>query len=428
MDFASLIKTSLLSLKANKLRTGLTVLGIVIGIAAIMIVFSAGAAIEKLILAEVESFGTDVIETEIKLPTNKTGMAGEQQSASGLVSGVQVTTLSLEDMEDINKLPNITGGYSAVMNQKQVSYLQERKKSFLLGTNESYIDIDKSEIATGRFFTEEENSSLKEVAVIGSKIKKDLFGQSRALGEKIKIGNSKFKIIGVMEERGSVLTLNFDEYIYIPIRVLQKKIMGVDYVTYMVHQVKNMDEADKTAERARAILRDNHNINPPYNPKTGKLETNRDDFRVVTMEEMMEMLNIITDAITILLLAIVGISLLVGGVGITNIMYVVVNERTSEIGLRKSVGARKKDVLIQFLIESILITLLGGILGILIGIGASYLISQGAGYYGLAWEFTIPIKSYLTALGFSLVFGVIFGLYPARKAATLDPITALRLE
>src|SRR6056297_3516851 len=198
MDFASLIKTSLLSLKANKLRTGLTVLGIVIGIAAIMIVFSAGAAIEKLILAEVESFGTDVIETEIKLPTNKTGMAGEQQSASGLVSGVQVTTLSLEDMEDINKLPNITGGYSAVMNQKQVSYLQERKKSFLLGTNESYIDIDKSEIATGRFFTEEENSSLKEVAVIGSKIKKDLFGQSRALGEKIKIGNSKFKIIGVM--------------------------------------------------------------------------------------------------------------------------------------------------------------------------------------------------------------------------------------
>ena len=428
MEFSSLIKTSLLSLRANKLRTGLTVLGIVIGIAAIMIVFSAGAAIEKLILAEVESFGTDVIETEIKLPTNKTGMAGEQQSASGLVSGVQVTTLSLEDMEDIVELPNITSGYSAVMNQKQVSYSREREKAFLFGTNKSYIEIDKSEIAEGRFFTEAENDSLKEVAVIGSKIKQDLFGQSRALGEKIKIGNSKFKIIGVMEKRGSVFTLNFDEYIYLPIKTLQKKIMGIDYVTYMVHQVKNMDKADQTAERARAILRDNHNINAPYNPETGKLETNRDDFRVVTMEEMMEILNVVTDAITILLLAIVGISLVVGGVGITNIMYVIVNERTSEIGLRKSVGARKKDILVQFLIESILITLLGGILGILIGIGISYLISQGAAYYGLTWEFSIPLKSYLTALAFSLVFGVLFGLYPARKAAALDPIAALRLE
>ncbi len=428
MNFSTLIKTSLMSLKANKLRTGLTVLGIVIGIAAIIIVFSAGAAIEELILSEVQSFGSDIIETEIKIPTDKKGLAGEQQSAASLVTGAQVTTLTLKDMKDINKLPNIEEGYSGVMNQKQVSYLNERKKIFLLGTNASYTRVDKSEVDKGRFFTENENESLAEVAVIGNKVKKDLFGPSRAIGEKISIGNSKFKIIGVMKERGSVLTLNFDEYIYIPVKTLQKKMMGIDYVVYMVHKVNNMEKANKTADKIRAILRDNHNIKPEYNEETGKVETNRDDFRVITMQEMMDMLNIITEALTFLLLAIVAISLVVGGVGIMNIMYVIVNERTGEIGLRKSVGAQKKDILIQFLIESSLITVLGGILGILVGIGASYLIYWGANSFGVDWSFVIPLKAYFTALVFSLVFGIIFGLYPAQKAANLDPITALRLE
>lgn len=427
MDLKSLIKTSLISLKANKLRTSLTVLGIVIGIAAIIIVFSAGYAIENLILAEVQSFGTDIIETEIKIPTDKKGMAGEQQSAMGLATGVQVTTLKLKDMEEINRLENIEESYAGIMNQEQVNYLNKRKKAFLLGTNASYIEIDKSEIDTGRFFTENENQSLAKVAVIGSKVKKDLFGPSQAVGERISIGNSKFRIIGVMKERGSVLTLNFDEYIYIPIKTLQKKMMGIDYVLYMVHKVKNMEEANKTADQIRTILRNNHNIKPEYNPKTGKAEINKDDFRVVTMKEMMEMLNIVTDALTFLLLAIVAISLIVGGVGIMNIMYVIVNERTSEIGLRKSVGAQKKDILIQFLIESTLITIMGGLLGIVVGILISYLIYYGASSYGLNWNFAIPLKAYFTALVFSLIFGIMFGLYPAKKAASLDPITALKL-
>ncbi|MCD4694141.1 ABC transporter permease [bacterium] len=428
MDIVYSIKNSITSLSSNKVRTSLTVLGIVIGIAAIIIVFSAGAAIERLILSEVESFGTDIIQTEIKIPTSKSGMAGEQDSAAGLATGVQITTLSLEDMEDINRLPNISGGYSAILSQKQISYSSQRKKTFLMGTNASFINIDKTEIDKGRFYTEDENKSLAQVTVIGLKIKEELFGESDALGKWIKIADSKYRVIGVTKERGSVFTMDFDNYVYVPIKTLQKKLMGIDYVTYMVHKLKNTEEGDKTAEKMRAILRNNHNIEAPYNEKTEKLDVNKDDFRVTTMDEMINMLDIITSAITILLLAIVGISLVVGGVGIMNIMYVIVNERTSEIGLRKAVGAQKGDILIQFLIESIIITLLGGIIGIIIGAGISYLISKGASYYGLAWAFSIPLKSLITAFIFSIFFGVMFGLYPAKKAAEMDPITALRLE
>jgi putative ABC transport system permease protein len=182
--------------------------------------------------------------------------------------------------------------------------------------------------------------------------------------------------------------------------------------------------AEVTADEIRFILRENHNISAPS--EVGDIS--KDDFRVVTMTEMMEMLDVITGAITLLLLAIVIISIIVGGVGIMNIMYVIVSERTSEIGLRKAVGAKFKDIMSQFIVESILITVIGGLIGIFIGILFSYLISVGANYFGLDWRFSIPYKAYFVAFGFSLVFGVIFGVYPAAKAARMEPVEALRKE
>ncbi len=416
-------------MRSNKVRTGLTVLGMVIGIASVIIVFSAGQGIRGLILGQVESFGTDIIETEIKVPSgNKSTAEAEQQSATNLAMGVQITTLDLEDLHDIEKLPNISKGYGAILSQKQVGYGNEIKKSFIFGTNAGYIDIDKSEVKEGRFFTEAENNSLAKVVVLGKKIKEDLFGNSNAIGKSIKLHNSKYKVIGIMEERGAVMTMDFDEYVYIPVKTLQKRIMGIEHLTYMVHQVIDMDRADLTAERMRTILRENHNISSPSKNNLGKSNTDNDDFRVVTMQEMMDIMNTVTGALTILLLAIVAISLLVGGVGIMNIMYVIVSERTKEIGLRKAVGAKYRDIMLQFLTESILITLAGGIAGIAIGIGTSYILAIGADSYGLDWNFEIPIRAYAVALGFSLLFGILFGLYPARKAAQLDPITALRDE
>ncbi len=414
MDLTSTIKISIKSILAHKVRTGLTVLGIVIGIASVMVVFSAGEGIKSLIFGQIESFGTDIIETEIKIPTGKRGTESETQSVAALVQGVQVTTLTIEDLEDVKKVSNIKNGYAALISQEQVSYGNELKKAIIFGVSASYIDIDKSQIDYGRFFSEAEDKGLAEVVVLGSKIKEKLFGEADPIDKYIKIRKEKFRVIGVMQEKGAVMQLDFDDFVYLPIRTLQKRIMGVDYAIYMVHQLDNLDLADETAEQARLVIRQNHNITsvPAENnfKKTimdmgqGETDTTKDDFRVVTMAESMEVLSVVMGAVTLLLLAIVAISLIVGGVGVMNVMYVIVQERTAEIGLRKAVGASFNNIMMQFLVESILITVIGGILGITLGIIISLLITFGAKSFGLDWKFIIPLKSFITALIFSLVF------------------------
>jgi len=229
-----------------------------------------------------------------------------------------------------------------------------------------------------------------------------------------------------MKERGAVSFMDFDDYIYIPIRTLQKRFMGIDYVSYIVSQVNDLSMADNTADDIRFLLRERHNI--VIDKSSDIIDTNRDDFRVTTMAEMMKMLGTVTGALTLLLLAIVSISLIVGGVGIMNIMYVIVTERTPEIGLRKALGASYKDIVSQFLIEAILITTIGGIVGIIFGIILSALVALGANSYGINWKLSFPIISFFVSIIFSFVTGIIFGVYPARKAGKLDPIEALRAE
>jgi len=418
MSIIELIKTSLISLRGNLLRTGLTVLGIVIGISSIIIVFSAGEGIKSLILAQIESFGTNIIQTETKVPSTKKGVAADTESGAAMAQGVQVTTLTLEDMEDINKIPNVKRSYANILSQDQANYGNEFRKVFLLGTSPSYIDIDKSEVDYGRFFTEAEDNSLAQVVVLGSKIKDKLFGDSDPIGKSIRLHSSKFVVVGVMKPRGAVMIMDFDDYVYVPVQTLQKKVMGINHILYMVHELDDVSLADDTAEEVKYILRTNHDISDPA----------KDDFRVTTMEEMMSMLDTITGALTLLLLAIVAVSLIVGGVGIMNIMYVIVSERISEIGLRKAVGAKYKDIMLQFLAESILVTLIGGAVGIILGVIISLGISFGAKNFGLDWDFIVPFQAYLVALGFSVVFGVFFGIYPARKAAKMSPMEALRSE
>jgi putative ABC transport system permease protein len=427
MNIFLMLKSILKSMLLNKMRTFLTVLGVVIGISSVIIVFSAGAGIEGLIVGQVESFGTDIINTEIKVPSGKKGMGSEASSGSSIAMGVQITTLNQEDMDDIKKLPNVIDIYGSVMTQEKITHGNESRKALILGTNKSYIDIDKSEIEFGRFFTEEENKSLSKVVVLGKKIKEKLFGDSDALNKTIKFHNSKYRVVGVMEERGAMMTMDFDDFAYVPLKTLQKRVLGIDHVLYSIAQIKDLDAAEETAEEMRSLLRENHDISPSYD-ENGKIELNKDDFRVTTMAEMMDMLGIVTTAITWLLLAIVAISLVVGGVGIMNIMYVVVSERTSEIGLRKAVGAKYSDIMKQFLLESIIITIIGGILGILLGVSISYLIAIVATGQGMDWRFSIPLESYFVSLGFSSFFGILFGLYPAKKAASLNPIDALRKE
>lgn len=412
------LKISLKSMRANKSRSFLTVLGIMIGIASVVIVYGAGEGIRGLLVGQIEAFGTNIIETEIKVPTAKKGAAGDTESAVAMTSGVQVTTLKLKDLEDINKIPNIIDGYAAVMAQEKVTYNNESRKANLFGVSGTFLSIDSAKVAEGSFFTDDDDRSLSQVAVLGSKMKEKLFGNSDALGRYISIRQSKFKVVGVMKSKGATMGMDFDDYVYVPIRTLQKKIMGIDYSMYMVHQFRDQKLVADTAEEIKRILRDNHDITDP----------DKDDFRVVTMDEMMEMLDTITNAMTWLLLGIVVISLIVGGVGILNIMYVIVSERTAEIGLRKAVGANYGHIMTQFLVEAVLITMIGAIFGILFGVLVSWLIAVVASATGFSWPFRIPARAFIISIIFAFVSGISFGVYPARRAAKMDPIEALRKE
>jgi len=412
-------KLALKSMLANKLRTSLTVLGIVIGAASVVIVYSAGEGIRGLLFDQIGSFGTDIIQTEIKIPSNKRSSAqSEQNSGSGIAQGVQITTMRHEDLEDLKRLKNVTGGYGAILSQDKASYSSETRRAFLMGVGADYIDIDRSQVASGRFFSEEEDKSLAQVVVLGSKMADKLFGDSDPVGKFITLHKSKYQVIGTMEEKGQVMTMDFDDYIYLPVRTLQKKIMGIEHFLYMVHQLADPTRAEETAAEFRDILRENHDITNP----------DKDDFRVTTMAEMMETLDTIMSALTILLLSIIVISLVVGGVGILNVMYVSVSERIGEIGLRKAVGANYAAIKRQFLVESVLITLIGGLVGVVVGILMAWGLAWGASSFGLEWKFVVPLQGVIVALSFSFVFGILFGLGPAKKAARLDPIEAMRKE
>ncbi len=396
------------SLRLNLVRTSLTVLGVVIGVAAIIIVFAAGDGISNLVSGEIESYGTNVIETEIKTPgTNNPSLA-------------EITTLKVSDMKAINKLDNVETSYAVSLGQQKVSYGAESSKVFVFGTSAPYIQIDsKTKLAEGIYFSEEDNRGQATVAVLGATLKENLFGDQKALGNFIKIGTKKFQVIGVLEEQGGGAGfIDFDNTVYMPIQTLHKRVLGIDYAMYFMHQIRDVDRAEETAAEIRSIMRERHDISDPE----------KDDFRVSTMAEMLDTLGVVTGAVTYLLLAIVLISLLVGGVGIMNIMYVTVTERTPEIGLRKAMGATARDVAWQFLIESLLITFWGWILGAILGVLAAYSLSLVAQAFNLNWQFNLPWQGILLSLLFSLLCGILFGYRPANQASHLDPVAALRAE
>ncbi|MDP2586599.1 MAG: ABC transporter permease [Candidatus Komeilibacteria bacterium] len=406
------IKIALISLKANKMRSFLTVLGIVIGITSVIIVFAAGEGLRGLVLAQVESWGSDFIQVEAKVP------AASQASTENAIGQGSITTLKYDDAKQIAKQPNIKDIYSAVLGQAVVTTAQDSEVTQLWGTTDGFVRIDSGKVAEGRFFTQEEDNGLARVAVLGSEAKTKFFGDSDALGKNIKIGRHNFKVIGIMETKGAVLYMNMDAMIYLPLQSLQKLIMGINHLAFIVAKQKNPADADATAADIKALMAQLHNITDP----------DKEDFAVTTMVDAVENINQILGGVTLLLIAIAAVSLLVGGVGIMNIMLVSVTERTNEIGLRKAIGASPAKILAQFLWEAIFLTFLGGIIGIILGIGFSYLVSVAASSQGFDWAFSIKPMSLVLAVGVSVLIGLIFGYFPAKKAAKMDPIEALRYE
>jgi len=397
----------------QKLRSLLTILAISIGIAAVIMVFSAGRGLTSFVTSEIETFGSGIIQIEIKVPnTGKTS----SENAQGIAQGISITTFKNKDVEAIRQHPNISHVYGAVLSQEPLNYEDTFKKSLIMGTGFEVDVVSNYEPLFGRFYTEEEEKSRAQVAVLGYKIWKDIFIDEDPTGKRITIDGKKFRIIGVAKEKGSAFFFDLDNIVYIPVTTVQEKMLGTDYVTYATSKMLDPSKGISTQEDIIEIMRDQHDITDP----------DKDDFSVSTMDEAEEILGSIIESITILLIALVCISLIVGGVGIMNIMYVSVAERTFEIGLRKSLGAKNRNILNQFLLESVIITFFGGIFGIIIGALLSYLVALIATNSGFTWVFSIPAGSIILAVSFSLFVGLLFGLYPAKKAANLNPIEALR--
>jgi len=297
------------------------------------------------------------------------------------------------------------------------SYRSNQKNAVYLGASAARFEIDQSTLKSGRFYTVAEDNSGAQVVILGNKIASDLFKQDEPLGKLVRIGSLNFLVIGVYDSSSGLGGGN-DDYLFIPLNTAQKKMLGINYLVQAVVQIEDLKLSDVTAIEIGNALRRNHGITDP----------DKDDFKVTTQAQILDIFNNIFNGITILLIAIAAISLIVGGVGIMNIMYVVVTERTSEIGLRKALGAKNLNILQEFLIESVLVTLLGGLIGILFGAFLSWLVTLVAINSGLAWTFTVPWYAVAIGFGVSAAIGIGFGVLPALNAAKLDPIEALRHE
>jgi len=303
------------------------------------------------------------------------------------------------------------------MGQAVASYRSNQKNAVYLGASAARFEIDQSTLKSGRVYTAAEDNSGAQVVILGNKIATDLFKQDEPVGKLVRIGSLNFLVIGVYNSSSGLGGGN-DDYLFIPLNTAQKKMLGINYLAQAVVQIKDLKLSDTTALAISDTIRRNHGIT----------DSGKDDFGVTTQAQIMDIFNTIFNGITILLIAIAAISLIVGGVGIMNIMYVVVTERTSEIGLRKALGAKKYNILQEFLIESILVTLLGGLIGIMFGAFLSWIVTLVAVSSGLAWTFVVPLYAIGIGFGVSAIIGVSFGVLPALNAASLDPIEALQHE
>ncbi len=412
MLLKDVLKTSFSGLTTHKSRSALTVLGIVIGITSITLVMAIGQSAEKLILSEVQSMG----------PANVFIVPGRQPK--GMIEGsssIMNDSIKEKDFRDLQKksnVPDAMGAAAFVFGPATAVYGSENYHVTLLGSNEEGVNVYDLKLQEGNFFTDEDVSQKSQVVILGGKTAGELFGASSPIGEKIKIKNSMFRIIGVLEKKSQSF-VNFDEAILMPYTTAQQYVLGIKYIQRVSVEASSIDTVPNVVEDIKTLLRNNHNITDP----------DKDDFFIETQADIMKSIGTITTILTALLTSIAAISLVVGGIGIMNIMLVSVTERTREIGLRKAIGATSGDILKQFLAEAVILTLSGGLIGVLFGLILSWGGLAIAGKFtSINFSFSFPVSGVLLGLGVSAVIGLAFGVFPARSAAKKSPIEALRYE
>ncbi|WP_308992789.1 ABC transporter permease [Mariniflexile litorale] len=406
MRLLNLFKIATKAIVLNKTRTLLTMLGIIIGVASVIAMLAIGEGSKESIRTTISAMGSNMI-------TIRPG-ADDRGPARG--SGGNVQTLTLKNYETIKEKATLLSYITPVVNGGgQVINGSNNWPTTIYGVNPEYLNIKVVDLQSGSMFTDAEVKSASKVVVIGQTVVDNVFtnGQN-PVGQMIRFNNIPFKVIGVLEEKGeNTFGQDQDDVVIAPYTTVQKRILAIDYLNQIMASAISEDDAAKAVTQVSELLRTEHKL----------MDNEDDDFTVRSMEELISTFSSTSEMLTILLVAVASISLLIGGIGIMNIMYVSVKERTKEIGLRMAVGGKGSDILMQFLIEAILISITGGILGVLLGLGATVFIEKF-----LNWPTSVALYSIVISFAVCAVTGIFFGWYPARKASALDPITALRYE
>lgn len=408
------IKTAFSGVTHGKLRSFLTILGIVIGVASVIMLMSIGDSAQNLIIGQVKGVGSNLV---FIIPG---GSGGSKFASPASVQGIIIKTLVENDVETLRREPTINKVAPQVSGQAKALYENNDTTIQYIGTTADYFPMRNFNMTKGYAFTKEDVSSMNKVAVIGSTLAETLFGGVDPVGKSLRLKNISLRVVGVLEKKGlGPFGVDQDNIVLIPVTLAQKQLLGTDYYQAITIEANDSYNIDFAKARITSVLRQNHRITDP----------NKDDFTIRTQEDSINLLGSITGALTAFLTSIAVISLIVGGIGVMNIMLVSVIERTREIGLRKAIGATNKDVLQQFLWESVMLTSAGGIIGIAIGVTFSFLISIALkAFVSPDWVFAMPISSVAIAAAVSSLTGIIFGIYPAREAAKKSPIEALRYE
>lgn len=406
MNFTNLIKIALRALNNNKLRGFLTMLGIIIGVASVITMLAIGQGSKRSIQAQISEMGSNMV----MIHPGGDVRGGVRQNAG------EMQSLKLEDFRAIENEAGYVAACSPSVNSSgQTIYGANNYPTSVYGVNQAYLDIRKFSVGQGEMFTDQDIQASAKVCVVGQTVVDELFTNGEEpIGKVIRFNKIPFKIIGVLTPKGyNSMGMDQDDLILAPYTTIQKRLLAITHLQSIYASALSEQYTEQAQAEVEEILRRNHKI------RVG----DEDDFTIRSQQELSTMLSSTTDMMTVLLACIAGISLLVGGIGIMNIMYVSVTERTREIGLRMSIGAKGRDILAQFLIEAILISVTGGIIGVLFGIGASYVVKVALG-----WPVFIQVYSVVLSFVVCTVTGVFFGWYPAQKASELDPIEAIRYE
>ncbi|WP_289046561.1 ABC transporter permease [uncultured Olleya sp.] len=406
MRLLNLIKIAFKAIVLNKMRTLLTMLGIIIGVASVIAMLAIGEGSKESIRSTISSMGSNMIT--IRPGSDTRGGVRQDRSA--------METLTLKDYLAVKEQATLLTKSTPLVNGSgQVINGSNNWPSTIYGVNPEYLDIKVTELQSGSMFTNVEVQSASKVVLIGQTVVENIFPDGQdPIGQMIRFNSIPFTVIGVLEEKGeNTFGQDQDDVVIAPYTTVQKRILAIDHLNQILASAVSEDDAPNAVEQVSEILRMQH-----------KLSANEDDdFHVQSMEELISTFSSTSEMLTVLLVAVASISLLIGGIGIMNIMYVSVKERTKEIGLRMAVGGKGSDILMQFLIEAILISITGGLLGVILGLGATVFIEKF-----LNWPTSVALYSIIISFAVCAITGIFFGWYPARKASALDPITALRYE